>query len=154
MFATFLFLLVVIIFVAIIGATLTYPGLEWFESLRKPHYSPPGWILGAVWAVLYLLWLLANFFAIESLFPGNHQSWLLILAILSAVLLILWTFVFFTRKYIVGGVIVLLLLFIVSFLQIREFLLIGNTLAVALYLPFVVWIAFVLLFTVVLAVGN
>jgi tryptophan-rich sensory protein len=154
MFATFLFLLVVIIFVAILGTSLTYPGLEWFESLQKPYHTPPGWILSVTWAILYLLWLLANFFAIESLFPGARQSWLLILAILSAVLLLLWCFVFFTRRSVVGGVVVMLILLVVSFIQIREFLMIGNTLAVSLYLPFVIWIAFVLLFNVALAVGN
>ncbi len=27
----------------------------WFEALRKPGFTPPGWAFGAVWTILYIL---------------------------------------------------------------------------------------------------
>ena len=28
-------------------------GNQWFDSLRKPSFMPPGWLFGVVWPILY-----------------------------------------------------------------------------------------------------
>lgn len=47
------FLVLVIGVGALIGMT-TSPG-EWYESLNKPPFNPPGWVFGPVWFALYVL---------------------------------------------------------------------------------------------------
>jgi len=44
-----------------IGAVATNPSLasDWYASLAKPTWTPPGWIFGPVWSLLYLAMALA-----------------------------------------------------------------------------------------------
>ena len=37
------------------GRVATGPHLSWYATLVKPSFSPPNWVFGPVWAVLYLL---------------------------------------------------------------------------------------------------
>ncbi|MBX7246866.1 MAG: tryptophan-rich sensory protein [Candidatus Sumerlaeaceae bacterium] len=45
---------VLLCFAAAAMGALFMPG-EWYDSLRKPSWNPPGWIFGPVWTALYAM---------------------------------------------------------------------------------------------------
>ena len=50
------FLLLVLLAAAFGGS---FEAGEWYYELRKPAWTPPPWVFGPAWAVLYLMMALA-----------------------------------------------------------------------------------------------
>lgn len=58
-------ILALIGFVALVGAVAFAAGQfmpgPWYASLAKPSWTPPNWLFGPVWGVLYLMIAIAGF---------------------------------------------------------------------------------------------
>jgi benzodiazapine receptor len=47
-----------------LGGRAAAPALaEWYPALRKPSWTPPGWVFGPVWALLYPMVAVAGWMA-------------------------------------------------------------------------------------------
>lgn len=70
---------------------------EWYSTLMRPPLTPPNWIFGPVWTVLYVT-IAASIFLYYKVRPGSH------VAVTSAVLVIhlisnfIWSYLFFTLR--------------------------------------------------------
>jgi len=69
------------------------PG-EWYASLNKPSWTPPGWIFGPVWTILYIMMGISAWTVWKNRFSLIAKI-SLILFVFQLLLNSLWTYIFF-----------------------------------------------------------
>lgn len=114
------------------GLGLSFPPGDWYAALAKPWFTPPGWVFGPIWTVLYLLigWAGAR----KLLDGGAVGLWIGQMA-----LNFCWSAVFFGLHLPLGGLAIILgmLAFILAFI-VAEW---GrDRLAAVLFLPYAAWV--------------
>ena len=91
-----------VVFVAIclgagaLGALATTPELDgWYRTIKKPSWTPPGWLFGPVWTMLYILMGIAAWMVWKPAGFKNSATPLVLFAIQLA-LNIAWSWIFFS----------------------------------------------------------
>lgn len=122
-----------------------FPPDVWYQTLRKPSWTPPNWLFPVAWTFLYIAMAVAA--ARIAPLPGSALAialWALQIALNS-----IWTPLFFGRHKIGAAAVVLGMLWLaVAATMIAFFRL--DVLAGWLFVPYIVWVslAFALNFTV------
>jgi tryptophan-rich sensory protein len=133
------FLLFLIFLAACMAAGATgamfAPG-DWYRDLRKPRWTPPGWMFSVVWTTLYVLmsWAAARVAMAEA------NGIALALWALQIALNTLWTPVFFGLHRMRAGMVIISLLWLVVAATIVAFFQVDG-LAGAMMLPYLAWIS-------------
>jgi tryptophan-rich sensory protein len=76
---------------------LFMPG-EWYASLKKPSWNPPGWVFGPMWTTLYVMMAVAAWLVWRQGGWGKQRKPLVIF-LAQLVLNAAWTPLFFGLKY-------------------------------------------------------
>lgn len=130
-----MFIITIVVAGLIIGF-LTPPD-EWYQSLIKPSFNPPGWVFAPVWTALYIIIAVAGW-RIWCIAP---RSTAMKLWIAQTVLNWLWSPMFFGVKapWLALVTIVAMLATIIAFiLQARK----HDRTSAALFVPYLGWVAF------------
>lgn len=137
-----------------IGAVFTYRRIpNWYASLDKPSFSPPNWLFGPVWTLLYLLMGIAAYLIWREGTDNPAVMSALVVFGVQLFLNVLWPAVFFGLKTLSGGLIVITLLWLAILITILRFL--SFSLAAALLLlPYIAWVTFAAVLNVALFVMN
>lgn len=131
----FLFLVVVVGGGTLIGFN-TAPG-EWYDSLQKPPFNPPGWLFGPVWTVLYICIAIAGWRTWHRAETGGAMSvWWLQLG-----LNFLWSPVFFSLQS-PGGALAVILPMLLAILAFIALTWDRDRFASLLFVPYAAWVAF------------
>ncbi len=110
------------------------PG-DWYQSLKKPSWTPPNWLFPVAWSVLYICMSVAG--ARVAGLEGGATA--LALWGLQIALNTLWTPIFFGKQDMRKGMIVLVMLWMaVAATMLSMFAL--DTLAGLLFMPYLVWV--------------
>lgn len=136
----------------ILGSLATTPNIpEWYDLLNKPSFTPPGWLFGPVWTLLYVLMGVALFLVTAKKNKRSVQAaWFFV-----AHLFVngLWSFVFFGFHQIEWALVVIALLWIMIVTSIVLFKRIDKR-AAWLLAPYLLWVSFASVLNASLAFLN
>jgi len=117
-----------------------FPPDDWYASLEKPSWNPPGWVFGPVWTALYTMMAVAAWlvwrrggFAAQRLPLGLFMVQLAFNA--------LWTPLFFGFHWIGTAFVEILLLGLAIAATLAAFRSVSR-LAMWLLVPYLAWVSF------------
>ena len=113
---------------------------DWYEGLKKPRYTPPNWVFGPVWTVLYILMAISVFLVWQEGLgaPGVTTAFAFFWVQLTANAL--WSYIFFARRWIIGGIINIVILWLLILATIITSFLV-SIVAGILLLPYIFWVS-------------
>jgi len=123
-----------------IGAIFTTPAIPtWYAGLKKPAFTPPNSVFGPIWITLYLLMGVAVFLVWREGLSEEGVTTAFIVFWVQLMLNILWSIVFFGRKSLFAGIIVILLLWTTILANIILFFGV-SPIAGGLLIPYIIWV--------------
>jgi tryptophan-rich sensory protein len=140
--------------VGFIGAFYTISAIPtWYETLNKPFFSPPNWLFGPVWTILYLLMGISVFLIWKKGLKNKKVNTALEYFLLQLMLNFIWTPIFFGAKMPLLAFFVIVAMWIFIALTIKKFYPISK-IAAYLLLPYLAWVSFATLLNASIAVLN
>ena len=125
---------------ALAGSSAVTAGLAWYQGLAQPPFTPPNWLFGAAWGVLYVLMGVTGFLLTrQGLTPSVRKVLMLFVAQLAVNAL--WTPVFFGRQEI-GLALVVLTALVLMNLWLLKLLWKQSRAAFWVSVPYVLWLMF------------
>ena len=127
--------------VGVLATLLTGGGMQDYGQLNRPPLSPPGWVFGVVWTVLYLLMGYASYRVLTSGADPEQIRKALTLYGVQLGLNFLWPIAFFGLEWRLLAFAILVALWAVLYLTIKAFSQIDEK-AGDLLLPYILWVTF------------
>jgi tryptophan-rich sensory protein len=134
--ATYLVFIALVLGIGLLIGFYNLPG-QWYQSLNKPVFTPPNWLFGPAWTIIYVLIGIAG---ARTWLAGGHtagmQIWFAQMA-----LNFLWSPFFFGLQVPATAlaIILALLIAIIAFIANRWQ---RDRVAALLFLPYAAWVAF------------
>ncbi len=126
----------------IIGSIFTASSVStWYAALRKPSFTPPGWVFGPVWISLYALMGISAYLVWRNGLSHKAVRIALTLFVAQLVLNALWSAMFFGLRSPLAGLVDISILWVLILLTIFYFLKVSTT-AGALLVPYALWVTF------------
>ncbi|WP_103865383.1 TspO/MBR family protein [Aquimarina sp. I32.4] len=113
----------------------------WYASLEKPSFSPPDWIFGPTWIILYIMMGIAAGIVWSK---GFYHKWVKTALYHFGFQLLLnaaWSIFFFGLQSPLIALLDIIALFILLLFTIKWFTVVNST-AAYLLIPYILWVAF------------
>ncbi len=96
-----------------IGSLFTFKAIPtWYAGLKKPRYTPPNRAFGPVWTTLYVLMGVSVFLVWQTGLANNGALLAFVLFWVQLAINALWSIIFFGMKSKGGGVITIIILWL------------------------------------------
>ncbi len=137
-----------------LGSAFTIGAIDtWYVTLNKPFFSPPNWVFGPVWTLLYLMMGISLYLVWIAKVDKKIKRQAIILFFIQLGLNALWSILFFGLKSPSAAFVGIALLWIAIFLTIRNFLQISKT-AGWLLVPYLAWVSFATILNLTMVLLN
>jgi tryptophan-rich sensory protein len=115
--------------------------MDWYATLTKPSYTPPGWFIGSMWTAIYILSGIAAWRVWSGTQHDDKFRMIAVVAGLNVLLNGSWSFIFFGLHMMLTAVVV------AGVLAVTVWILIGliwgrDKIAAALLIPYGLWTPF------------
>jgi tryptophan-rich sensory protein len=114
---------------------------SWYAAIQKPGFTPPGWVFGPVWTILYLLMGVAAFLVWQRGLGSRPVRTALVWFLVQLALNAAWTPVFFGLHRIGLALLVIVLLWAVIVVTMYYFFRVSRP-AGLLLVPYLLWVSF------------
>lgn len=140
--------------VGIVSSLFTISSIStWYAALAKPSFTPPGWLFGPVWTILYFLMGVAVYLVYEKgIKKGSVRGAIGIFA-LQLALNFLWTAAFFGLRSISFGFAIIILLWLAIAATIIAFYRVRKS-AAWLLIPYIAWVTIAMALNYLILVLN
>lgn len=127
--------------VAGLGAVATNPEIRnWYQAIRKPAWTPPNWLFGPVWTVLYLAMAVAAWLVWKRA-GWEANSVALWLFVIQLALNLAWSFIFFKYHSPAWAFVDIALLWIAILATAMKFAGV-SAVAALLLVPYLIWVTY------------
>ncbi len=125
-----------------LGGVLTATAItEWYNFLIKPSFSPPNWIFGPVWTLLYTLMAISVSIVWRKGLSNKENRAAFIYFMVQLFLNGIWSILFFGLKNPLLALIDIIILLLMIVVVIYKFHRI-NKIAAYLLIPYLLWVSF------------
>ena len=115
----------------------------WYPALIKPQFTPPGWVIGVVWFIIFILMGIALFFVWRKNLRLNNAFIKNAIVVFGVQLIvnIIWSAVFFGLQSPLYGLGVIAVLWVMILATIVMFWRVSRD-AALLLVPYILWVSF------------
>ncbi len=126
---------------------------NWYAQLNKPFFTPPDYIFGPVWTILYLCMAISAFLVWNKGLDKPDIRKALIYFVIQLALNALWTPLFFGLHMICLAFLEIILLLLAIFITLTAFNRISGY-ATFLLVPYFMWVCFAAILNAVICYMN
>ena len=126
----------------VVGSVFTFPSIaSWYKFLEKPFFSPPNWIFGPVWTILYTLMGIALFLVWRKGLADKAVKGAVVIFLVHLAANSLWSVIFFGLHNLLLAFLEILILWLLIVIVTAKFYKINKT-AAYLLVPYILWVSF------------
>lgn len=147
-------LIIITQFAGIIGTLTIDSQMKWYNTIEKPFFTPPNWIFGPVWIVLYFLIALSIYYVyVKDKINIEKKKIMYLLFILQLILNAIWTPLFFGINEVLYALLdivaLLIVIFGLSFMFYKD-----SKVSFWLFIPYVLWTIFAFFLNISIYILN
>jgi len=127
--------------VAVLGNIVTIQGMDWYNRLDLPSITPPGFVIGIVWSIIFVLSTFSALIYWNRAYRNFRFVLVIVLFIINGMLNFLWSYLFF-NLHLVGASIVEMLFLEATIIALIILTRHSSRIASVLLYPYAIWVIF------------